>query len=69
MADAVRRLLEPQPLDQHLEPLAVLGEVDAVDAGADDRRAGRFQRLGQVQRRLAAELDDHARPASSGRRC
>jgi hypothetical protein len=33
---------------------------DRVDAGADDRHAGRGQRPGQVQRRLPAELHDHA---------
>ena len=35
---AVGRLLQAEPLDQHLKPLAVLGHVDALDAGADDRR-------------------------------
>ncbi len=66
---AVGRLLEAEAVDQFLEPLAVLGHVDAVDAGADDRRAGRFQRLGQVERRLAAELHDHALRLHRGRRC
>ncbi len=41
-----------------LKPLPVLGPVDAVRAGAEDPDAGLRQRHGQVQRRLAAELDD-----------
>jgi hypothetical protein len=43
-----------------LEAVAVLGEVDGVGRGAEDRDAGLFQRVGELQRRLAAELDDHA---------
>ena len=38
---------------------ALLGEVDGLGAGADDRHAGVLERLGQPQRGLAAELDDH----------
>ena len=45
---------------QRGEFLAVLGVFDRVDAGADDRHAGGGQGPGQVQRRLAAELHDHA---------
>ena len=56
----IRRLLEPEPRDQLLEALAVLGHVDRVRARADDRHAQRRQRLGQLQRRLAAVLHDDA---------
>ena len=58
--DAGLRLLQFQPLDQRLEAVAVLGEVDRVGRGAEDRDAGGFQRPGELQRRLAAELDDDA---------
>ena len=51
--------MQPEPLDHQAEPLAVLGQVDDLGAGADDRHARRLQRPRQVQRRLAAELDDH----------
>ena len=47
-------------LGQHLtERPALLGQVDRLRAGADDRHAGVLERLGQPQRGLAAELDDH----------
>ena len=39
---------------------AVFGGVDRVDAGADDRDAGGLEGTGQVERGLAAELDDDA---------
>ena len=47
-------------LDQLGEAVAVFGEVDGIRRGAEDRHAGFFQRAGQLQRRLAAELHDHA---------
>ena len=47
-------------VDQHLEAVAVLGEVDGVGRGAEDRHAGLFQRGGELERRLAAELHDDA---------
>ena len=62
---AVGRLPQAEPLDHQAEPLAVLGQVDALGARADDRHARRLQRPRQVQRRLAAELDDHAHRARS----
>ena len=52
--------LRPEPLHQRGEALAVFGEVDAVGRGAEDRHARLLQLLGQLQRRLPAELDDHA---------
>ena len=58
--DPVRRLLEAELLHQRREPLAILGEVDAVGRGPEDRHARRLQLLGKLQRRLPAELDDHA---------
>ncbi len=56
----VGRLLEVEGLQQHLESLAVLGQVDGVGRGAENRDIGLFQRCRQLQRRLAAELDDDA---------
>ena len=50
----------PSRRQDSLKLLAVFGDFDAVDAGADDRHAGVRKRPGQVQRRLAAELHDHA---------
>ena len=49
-----------QLVEQALEAVAVLGEVDGVGRGAEDRHVGRFQRARELQRRLAAELHDHA---------
>ncbi len=43
-----------------LEALAVFGKVDGVGRGAEDRDALGFQRVGEFQRGLAAELDDDA---------
>ncbi len=40
--------------------LAVFGEVDRFGRGADDGHAGGAQALREVERRLPAELDDHA---------
>ena len=48
-------------LGHHLaEPLAILGAIDRVGAGAEDRHAGLRERDRELERRLAAELDDHA---------
>ena len=55
---------------QHLlEALPVLGPVDGVGGGAEDVDAGLAQGHGQVQRGLAAELEDQALGASRWRRC
>ena len=43
-----------------LEAVAVLGEVDGVGRGAEDRDVGLLQRLGELERRLSAELHDDA---------
>jgi hypothetical protein len=53
-------LEQPQRADQRREPLAVLGQVDRIGAGAQDRDARRRQFGGELQRGLPAELDDHA---------
>ena len=64
--EAVDRLLQPEVVQQPLEPLAVLGEVDHVGRGAEDRDAGILQRLRDLQGRLAAELDDDAVERAAG---
>ena len=58
--DAALRLAQLEPVEQLLEAVAVLGEVDGVGRGAEDRHVGLLQRLGELERRLAAELHDHA---------
>src|SRR3546814_21190312 len=55
---AVGRLPEVERGEQCLEPLAVLGEVDGVGRGAEDVDTGALAIVGQLQRRLAAELHD-----------
>jgi hypothetical protein len=47
-------------LHQLAKAFAILGDVNRIDTGANDRSAGRFQCLGEVERRLAAELHDDA---------
>ena len=58
--DAALRLAQLELVEQLLEAVAVLGEIDRVGRGAEDRHLGLLQRLGELQRRLAAELHDHA---------
>ncbi len=53
-----------EPVQQLLEALAVFGQVDGVGRGAQDRHAGVFEGLGELQRGLAAELDDDAEQSS-----
>ncbi len=55
----VLRLAQSQLVQHLLEALPVLGPVDGVRRGADDRHAGLFQGNGQLERCLSAELDDH----------
>ena len=52
--------LQAELVDQLGEALAVLGEVDRVGRGAEDRDALGRERRGELQRRLPAELDDDA---------
>jgi len=47
-------------MDELLEALAVFGEVDHVRRRSEDRNVRRLQRCGELQRRLPAELHDHA---------
>ena len=56
----VRRLREPELARDRLEPPPVLRGVDRVGRGAEDRHARRLERARQLERRLAAELHDHA---------
>ena len=66
--DAARRLRDPEVFAELLEALAVFGEVDRVGAGTEDGDPGRFERARELQRRLPAERDDHARqPAGVAR--
>ncbi len=58
--EAVGGLLEAELVDQLGKPLAVLGKVDAVGRGAEDRDSVGLKLGGELERRLPAELDDHA---------
>ncbi len=62
----VARLLEVELLQQNLETLAVFGKVDGIGGGAEDRHAFLDQRVGELERRLSAELHDHARERAVG---
>ena len=56
-------LVQLQLVQQIAEALAVLGAIDGVGRGAEDRDARALQRHRQLERRLAAELhDDAVRP-------
>ena len=50
----------PSLSSSSLEAVAVLGEVDGVGRGAEDRHVRLVERLGELERRLAAELHDDA---------
>ena len=58
--DAVFGLLEFELAHDLGKTLAVLGQVDGIGIGAQDRDARILQRLGQAQRGLPAKLHDHA---------
>ena len=60
MDGVVVRLSEVQLLQELLEPFPVLGAVDGIRLGADDLHPGLGQRYGEIERGLAAELDDDA---------
>ena len=47
-------------MQQLLKLLAILGRLDRLDARADDRHARLLEPPREVQRRLPAELHDHA---------
>ena len=55
-------------VDQDLaEPAAILGQVDGLGPGADDRHPGGLESVGQPERGLPAELDDRAHHARTAR--
>ena len=60
MGDGVAGLLQAELGDEGGEALAVLGEVDGVGRGAEDRDAGIVEGGGDLEGSLAAELDDDA---------
>ena len=51
--------MKTQLFNQHVEALAVLGEIDRVGRCAEDRHARALERQRELERRLAAELHDH----------
>ena len=57
---AVRRLAQLEAVQHLLEALAVLGHVDHVGRRADDRHAVGREIARELERRLAAVLDDDA---------
>ena len=68
--DAVPGLAQLELAQQLGEAVAVLGEIDGIGRGAEDGHARAFERVGEIERRLAAELDDDAleRVRSTARR-
>ena len=54
------RLGEMELLEHVAEAVPILGQIDALGRGSQNRRAGLFERLGELERRLAAELHDDA---------
>ena len=58
--DAVVGLLEVELLKQVAELLAIAGFVEGIDGRAEDGNARFRETAREVQRRLAAELDDDA---------
>ena len=58
--DAVFRLLEAEFIYKLLKTLAIFGEVDRVGRCAEDRDAFIVECLSDLERGLAAELDDDA---------
>ena len=55
---AAFRLGDPEPVEERREAGPLLGLVDRLEVGAEERHAGRGERRGEVERRLAAERDD-----------
>src|SRR5205814_806558 len=58
--NAVGGLFELEPLDESAEFFAIPSGLDGIHGGAEDGDAGFFEPAGEVERRLAAELDDDA---------
>ena len=67
--DAPRRGAESEPGQQVPEAPAILGQVDGLRGGPEDRHAVVGERLRQAQRRLAPELGDHPERLLDARRC
>ena len=61
--------LQAQPLEHLLELLAVLGVFDRLDAGADDRHAGRWPAPGPGSAASARRTARSRRRAARGRKC
>ena len=53
-------LVEAEFVEQGCEEFAVFGEFDVLGRGADDADAVFFEAFGEIERGLAAELDDDA---------
>ena len=69
LGDPPRRHPDPELVGQPAESLAVLGEVDRTERGAEDRDARCLERGRELQRRLPAELDhDALRPLARAHR-
>ena len=60
IGDAVLGLPELELVDQHLEAVAVLGQVDGIRGRAENGYILGIERLRELERRLPAELHDHA---------
>ncbi len=58
--NSIFRLSQPQFLYEGLETLPVLGLIDTVRGCTNDGSTSLCQRNGEVQRRLATELDDES---------
>src|SRR5581483_6103565 len=54
------RLLEAELVDQRVEALAILGPIDRIGRGAENRNAGAFEGDGEFERGLPAELHNDA---------
>ena len=60
VGDSARRLLHAHLVDEGAEEVAVLGERDVVGRRSEDVHACLGETLGEVERGLAAELNDRA---------
>src|SRR6266513_640222 len=57
---AVRGLAQTKFVEHNGEELAVFRHLDALRLGSKNGNAGRFQPIGEIERRLAAKLHDYA---------
>ncbi len=58
--DPPLRAADPEPVEERAEALAILGQVDRLVRRAEDAEAGVLELARELERRLAAELDDDA---------